>query len=61
MRTPHIPREVVEWLRELFPSETPDNPLTHAEYLVLTGRRQVVKRLERALAEQEKNVLNASS
>lgn len=54
---PYIPPEVVQWLRSLFPDRIPAVPLDKAQYDVLVGQQQVIRRLQRQVDEQQSNLL----
>lgn len=56
-KPPFIPPEVVTWLRTCFPDRLPHTPLPKHEYDVLVGQQQVIRRIERAVKEQQDNLL----
>lgn len=58
MRIPPVSKELIEFLKEVYPLRMPTMDETERQIFVRVGQQQVIKNLEKFYAEQEKrNIL----
>ena len=57
MKNPTIPKEIIDYLEELFPpvDHTPATPVREIDYY--NGKRQVINHLRSKYVEQNENIL----
>lgn len=54
-KKPHVPKELLAWLKFCFPDKAPGRDDTDREVWIKVGQVEVVRHLQRLLDEQEKN------
>ena len=57
MRIPHVPKELLEFLEELYPLRMPRVDETEREIFVRVGHREVLRTLKKFYDEQEQRQL----
>ena len=52
-KKPHVPRELLQWLKARFPDRAPDREDTDREVWLAVGQVEVVRHLQSLFDEQE--------
>lgn len=60
MKTPPIPQDLLEYLETVYPDRMPSSSMPHEQFLIESGRVELVRSLRVQFDKQNKTVLEKS-